>query len=270
MDLISNDHRAKMENGSFSSNHEWTWDEKCSTSSIKLSNDNLTVTFHPVYSTGTAVARGNKPLEKGRHHFWEVLMITQIYGTDVMVGVGTANAELDNAGELFCALLGRDQESWGFSYKGYLQHDGKVYKYGTTFGQDNLVGVHLDTWSGTLQFFLNRKPLGVAFTRLNNVMLYPLISSTMAQCTMKLTYSCSTPVSLQTACLAVLSPLQKAYLSKAFPSLRYLSENVFADILRKPIEHDNEEDIEFPAEYIILDDFDYALVGNGVKKKKKH
>jgi len=77
-----------------------------------------------------------------------------------MVGVGTANAELDNAGELFCALLGRDQESWGFSYKGYLQHDGKVYKYGTTFGQDNLVGVHLDTWSGTLQFFLNRKPLG--------------------------------------------------------------------------------------------------------------
>lgn len=115
----------------------------------------------------------------------------------------------------------------------------------------------------------------------------------MAQCTMKLTYSCSTPVSLQTACLAVLSPLQKAYLSKAFPSLRYLSENVFADILRKPIgnssnkswflffinvnnikfcitEHDNEEDIDFPAEYIILDDFDYALVGNGVKKKKKH
>lgn len=77
-----------------------------------------------------------------------------------MVGVGTANAELHNAGELFCALLGRDQESWGFSYKGYLQHDGKVYKYGTTFGQDNLVGVHLDTWSGTLQFFLNRKPLG--------------------------------------------------------------------------------------------------------------
>lgn len=30
----------------------------------------------------------------------------------------------------------------------------------------------------------------------------------------------------------------------------------------------NKEDIEFPAEYIILDDFDYALVGLGVKKKK--
>lgn len=33
---------------------------------------------------------------------------------------------------------------------------------------------------------------------------------------------------------------------------------------------DNEEDIEFPAEYIILDDFDYALVGLGIKKKKRY
>lgn len=68
----------------FSTKHEWTWDEKHSTSSIKLSDDNLNVTFHPVYSTGTAVAKGNKPLEKGRHHFWEILMITKIYGTDVV------------------------------------------------------------------------------------------------------------------------------------------------------------------------------------------
>lgn len=77
-----------------------------------------------------------------------------------MVGVGTANAELHNANEDFCSLLGQDQESWGFSYRGYLQHDGKTCKYGTTFGQGNLVGIHLDTWTGTLQFFINRKPLG--------------------------------------------------------------------------------------------------------------
>lgn len=57
----------------------------------------------------------------------------------------------------------------------------------------------------------------------------------MAQCRMKLTYSCSIPVSLQTTCLAVLSPLQKAYLSKTFPGLRYLTQNIFADVLKKPI-----------------------------------
>lgn len=110
----------------------------------------------------------------------------------------------------------------------------------------------------------------------------------MAQCIMTLTYSCSTPVSLQTACLAVLSPSQKAYLSKAFPSLRYLAEDIFAHILRKSIgnsswflffmnvnnikfcitDYDDEEDIDFPAEYIILDEFDYALVGIKMKKKK--
>ncbi|XP_011870583.1 PREDICTED: SPRY domain-containing SOCS box protein 3-like isoform X1 [Vollenhovia emeryi] len=270
MDLITNGHQHEAGNDDvFSSKHEWTWDKKLTSSSLKLSDDNLNVTFHPVYSTGTAVVKGNKPLEKGRHHFWEILMITHLYGTDIMVGVGTANAELHNAVEDYCALLGRDQESWGFSYKGYLQHDGKTCKYGTSFGENNSVGVHLDTWTGTLQFFIDRKPLGVAFTRLNNVVLYPLVSSTMAQCEMKLSYSCSTPVSLQTACLAVLSPSQKAHLATKFPGLRYITQNVFADILQKTIDYDQEEDIEFPAEYIILDDFDYALVGLGVKRKKR-
>jgi len=77
-----------------------------------------------------------------------------------MIGVGTADAELHNAGEIFCALLGRDQQSWGFSYKGYLQHDSKTEIYGATFNKNDLIGVHLDTWNGTLQFFLNQKPLG--------------------------------------------------------------------------------------------------------------
>ncbi|KAL0104245.1 hypothetical protein PUN28_017162 [Cardiocondyla obscurior] len=269
MDSTTNSQGAKTENDAVSPKHEWTWDETLSTSSVRLSNNNLNVIFHPVYSTGTAVAKGNKPLEKGRHHFWEILMATPICGTDVMVGVGTAYAELNNAGDDYCALLGRDRESWGFSYKGYLQHDGKTCKYGKRFDKDNLVGIHLDTWVGTLEFFINRQPLGVAFTKLNNVTLYPLVSSTMAQSIMQLTYSCSIPVTLQTTCLKVLSPSQKAHLSKTFPGLRYLTQNIFADILQGSVDCENEEDLEFPAEYIILDDFDYALVGLGVKKKKR-
>lgn len=79
----------------------------------------------------------------------------------------------------------------------------------------------------------------MAFTKLNNVVLYPLVSSTMAQCGMKLTCSYSTPVSLQTTCLAVLSPSQKAHLSKTFPGLRYLTQNIFADILQKSIGNSN-------------------------------
>lgn len=77
-----------------------------------------------------------------------------------MIGVGTANAKLNVASNYFCALLGQDQESWGFSYKGYIQHDKVTYKYGQSFDEGESVGIHLDAWSGTLQFFINRKPLG--------------------------------------------------------------------------------------------------------------
>ncbi|XP_011642195.1 SPRY domain-containing SOCS box protein 3-like isoform X2 [Pogonomyrmex barbatus] len=257
MDSVTCDQHVETNNDYPLSDYEWVWDEKNSTSSIKLSDDNLNVTFHPVYSTGTAVVKGSKPLEKERHHFWEISMITHIYGTDVMIGVGTPNAELHDASQDFCALLGRDKESWGFSYKGYLQHDGKIYKYGSTFGQDNSIGIHLDTWRG------------VAFTMLNNVTLYPLVSSTMAQCTMKLTYTCSIPVSLQTTCLPILSPSQKTYLSKTIPGLRYLIQNIFVDILKKPTDNEDEEEMEYPAKYVILDDFDYALVGFKKLKKKR-
>ncbi|KAG7203332.1 hypothetical protein KM043_010420 [Ampulex compressa] len=247
---------------------EWTWDEKHATNAVELSRQNLEVKFHPGYSNGTAAIKGNKPLAKGRHHFWEVKMITPIYGTDVMVGVGTSKADLTSTREMFCSLLGYDQESWGFSYRGYIQHDGRARKYTSCFGQGSIVGIHLDTWRGTLQFFINRKPLGIAFCGLKE-MLYPMVSSTAAQIIMRITYSCSIPASLQTDCLAILRPLQKAYLSTAFPGLRYLSQSVFAEILHKDIDEQDEYEMEFPAEYTILDDFDFVLVGLGRKRKKK-
>lgn len=252
--------------------HEWTWDKKNASYTATFSDDNLEVKFHGGYSFGTAAARGNKLLEKGKHHYWEVKMITAVYGTDVMVGVGTSKVDLSSAKQIYCSLLGRDQESFGFSYKGYIQYKSEIREYGSRFGEGSLVGMHLDTWKGTLQFFLNRKPLGIAFTGLQDIKLYPMVSSTAALSKMRLTYSCSIPVSLQTECLALLNPTQKSYINTAFPGLRYLSESIFADVLKKNLDEINDEtnDLEFPAEYMILDDFDFALVGFGRKKKKKH
>lgn len=34
--------------------------------------------------------------------------------------------------------------------------------YGRPYGLGSIIGVHLDMWKGTLQFYLNRKPLGSA------------------------------------------------------------------------------------------------------------
>lgn len=78
-----------------------------------------------------------------------------------MVGVGTNKVDLNSTKHVFCSFLGLDQESFGFSYRGYIQHAGEKRSYGPCFGQGSLVGIYLDTWRGTLEFFLNRKPLGI-------------------------------------------------------------------------------------------------------------
>ena len=78
-----------------------------------------------------------------------------------MVGVGTANVDMDAYRYNFCSLLGRDAESWGLSYYGKAQFRGVFTDVvGARFGQGTMIGVHLDTWLGRLMFYKNRKPLG--------------------------------------------------------------------------------------------------------------
>lgn len=64
--------------------HEWTWDKEHTTYTTVLSEQDLEVKFHNGFSYGTAAIRGNKALEKGRLHYWEVKMLTPIYGTDIV------------------------------------------------------------------------------------------------------------------------------------------------------------------------------------------
>lgn len=224
--------------------HEWTWDDKYISETAELSKYNLEVKFHPKFSIGTAYVRGNMSLQKGRHHYWEIKMITPVYGTDVMIGVGTSKVDLTGLKETFCSLLGRDEESWGFSYKGYIQHAGESRIYTGRFRKGSLVGVHFDSWKGTIQYFLNRKPLGIAFTGLQNTTLYPMVCSTAANSKVKIKLCSSVPVSLQMECLSVLQPVQKLYLSNAFPGLRYLLTNIFVDILHKQYGDHNDDDDE--------------------------
>ncbi|XP_033328159.1 SPRY domain-containing SOCS box protein 3 isoform X2 [Megalopta genalis] len=205
-------------------------------------------------------------LEKGRHHYWEVKLLTPTYGTDLMIGVGTEKVDMNGSKSTFCSLLGSDQESFGFSYLGYIQYDGWKKKYGSTFGQGSLVGVHLDTWKGTLEFFLNRKSLGIAFTGLRNTMLYPMMCSTAADTKVRLAYCSSVPASLQMECLSMLKPSQREYLLSMFPGLRYLLDSIFAKILETDIsddDYDDDYDLRF------LDEYDFALVGAGRKRNRK-
>lgn len=77
-----------------------------------------------------------------------------------MVGVGTEQVDLNGYSHSFVSLIGTDKHGWGLSYSGDIHHNGKSQKYSPSFGQHAVVGIHLDMWAGTLEFYLNRKPLG--------------------------------------------------------------------------------------------------------------
>lgn len=64
---------------------------------------NRVVLFHPNWSSGTAGVRGCRVLNNGRH-YWEVRLSHRIFGTSMMVGIGTANARLH--ADRFINLLG--------------------------------------------------------------------------------------------------------------------------------------------------------------------
>ncbi|TRY96561.1 hypothetical protein DNTS_007296 [Danionella cerebrum] len=138
---------------------DWVWDEGSRSSATLLSCENRKVSFHSEYSCGTAAIRGSKELSDGQH-FWEIKMTSPVYGTDMMVGIGTCDVNLDKYRHTFCSLLGKDEDSWGLSYTGLLHHNGDKVSFSSRFGQGSIIGVHLDTWHGTLTFYKNRKCIG--------------------------------------------------------------------------------------------------------------
>lgn len=103
---------------------DWVWDDLNKSSATLLSCDNRKVNFHVEYSCGTAAIRGTKELGEGQH-FWEIKMTSPVYGTDMMVGIGTSDVDLDKYHHTFCSLLGRDEDSWGLSYTGAWGPEGR-------------------------------------------------------------------------------------------------------------------------------------------------
>lgn len=208
-----------------SRDREWQWEQN-DYPTTKLV-DETTVIFHPIYSQGTSVVsipgessvsrlfiltflqvRGNTPLAPGRHHFWEIKMTSTVCGTDLMVGVGTAQVDLMANKYRFVSALGLDSRSWGYSYRGVAQHDNVSRLFGQKFGAGSIVSCHLDLFRGTLEFYLNRLPLGIAFRNLavdGSCEYYPMVSSTAAKSSVKLLNSSSFPECLQYQSMVAIS-----------------------------------------------------------------
>ncbi|XP_018561214.1 SPRY domain-containing SOCS box protein 3 isoform X2 [Anoplophora glabripennis] len=149
-----------------------------------------------------------------------------------MVGVGTSKIVLSDWKFRFCSMLGIDSQSWGYSYHGNIQHNQLVRKYASQFGLGSIVGVHLDMCNGTLEYYVNRKPMGIAFKGLKGRELYPMVSSTAAQSAVRITCAVSEEPTLQMRCLEFISKhptLYKRY--KEIPGLIRLYERKYFWIL---------------------------------------
>jgi SPRY domain-containing SOCS box protein 3 len=162
---------------------DWTWSSEFKSPEAILSSDKTSAYFHVdplLESFGTAGVRGKKGFKDGEH-YWEVALLEPAYGTSVMIGVCTKQAQLHAGNYNYVNLIGKDATGWGLSYKGTFWHNGVSRQFCPPFFEaSTVIGVHLNLYEGTLSFYINGQFQGVACQGLNLLgeELYPMISST--------------------------------------------------------------------------------------------
>lgn len=130
-----------------------------------------------------------------------------------MFGIGTDKLDLNQFKFHFVSALGTNAQSWGFSYEGKVHHNGHQVNYGQKFSQGCIVGVLLDRTRGQLEFFLNRRSQGIAFSNIPtdpSVKLYPMVCSTAAKSAIRLINATSQHECLQLRAFRALSKNSKA------------------------------------------------------------
>jgi SPRY domain-containing SOCS box protein 3 len=121
-----------------------------------------------------------------------------------MIGIGTDKVDLREHQYRFTSPLGLDDQSYGYSYRGLIQHAGCLKYYGKKYTRGCIVGVHLNLKTGTMEFYLNRRTQGLAFTGISldpTVSYFPMACSTSAKSVIKLINATSYPDNLQFNCM---------------------------------------------------------------------
>ena len=168
----------------------WTWNSVDKSCQVELSDyDPDRVIFKPScqmftlpHNSRPAVGiRGTKPLEHDRH-YWEV-KVTRNESEDLaIIGVGTAAANIHTYSIMCMADRIQTRQSWMLTSLGTTYHNGNTYPYTGAYLKDHetaTIGVLLDREHGTMSYYKNGEPLGVAFWDMNckNKVLYPLMMS---------------------------------------------------------------------------------------------
>uniref|UniRef100_A0A182JX67 B30.2/SPRY domain-containing protein n=1 Tax=Anopheles christyi TaxID=43041 RepID=A0A182JX67_9DIPT len=214
---------------------DWTWDKELTFETLVSGTE---VIFHPVYSQGTTIVRGSEPLYRGRHHYWEIKILSPLSGTDIMFGIGTDKVDLVRHQFSFTSVLGIDDQSWGYSYRGLAQHNGQLKYYGKKFSRGRIIGVYVDMFRGTLEYFLNRRSLGRAYSDIPKeelVEIYPMVSSTSAKSSVKLINAASFEDNLKFNCMKVICKYPKLLEQvNAIPGLKKIGQELWFLQFKEP------------------------------------
>lgn len=81
--ISRNKHLLYNNNIKFGLGFEWTWDREFKSPAAEVSANGREARFHVNYSSGTAAVRGSEPMTDGQY-FWEIKMISPVYGTDMV------------------------------------------------------------------------------------------------------------------------------------------------------------------------------------------
>lgn len=187
---------------------EWHWNEKDCGKDLILHRNKLGVTFHPNKSSGCVAVRGNKVLRPNMEHYFEVELRGPFHGKARQVGIGTKHTALQSNNCDFYPLIGKDLSSWGVNYNGNKSNAGSTKQH-ITIDPDKYdiirVGVHYDSYYGTISFELNGKSSCIAYENVHtNIDMYPMLCGSAANTQMRLIYSSSSVTSLKAICRGVI------------------------------------------------------------------
>nr|CAG4646393.1 EOG090X092A [Macrothrix elegans] len=168
--------------------HAWN-PEDCSRN-IYVKPNGFTIHRNPVAQSTDAV-RGKIGFSQGRHA-WEVMWEGPL-GTVAVVGIATKEAPLQSHG--YIALLGSDDQSWGWNLvDNHLLHNGDskgnypLLNNAPKYQVGERIRVILDCDDNTLAFERNYEFLGVAFRGLPEKLLYPSVSAVYGHTEVSMVY----------------------------------------------------------------------------------
>ena len=184
----------------------WRWYLDDPHKPVDLSDDRLSVIFHPRKSSGCTGLRGDKPFLQNMEHWFYVKMFSPFHGQARMVGIGLKTTKLNSNAKNFYPLIGKSSSSWGLNYDGKTHHDGDFKDYtDVNVHQKNresiTVGVYYNSYYGHLVFSIDDESLGLAYDNIPTILeLYPMICATSYRSKMELVHCGSCVTSLKSLC----------------------------------------------------------------------